>query len=71
MLARLGVGELVVIDPERLDRTNLPRMPEARRLDALMPLRALPGGDWVADRLSIRKVRLARRAAKRANPKIR
>ncbi len=70
MLARLGVGELVVIDPERLDGTNLPRMPEARRLDALMPVRALPGGDWVADRLSTRKVRLARRAAKRANPKI-
>lgn len=71
MLARLGVGEMVVIDPERLDSTNLPRMPEARRLDALMPLRRLPGGDWMADRLSTRKVRLARRAAKRANPKVR
>lgn len=71
LLARLGVGELVVIDPDRLDETNLPRMPEARRLDALMPLRTLPGGDWVADRLSTRKVRLARRAAKRANPKVR
>jgi molybdopterin/thiamine biosynthesis adenylyltransferase len=71
MLARLGVGELVVIDPDRLDATNLPRMPEARRLDALMPLRALPGGARVADRLSTRKVRLARRAARRANPQIR
>jgi molybdopterin/thiamine biosynthesis adenylyltransferase len=71
MLARLGVGELVVIDPDRLDATNLPRMPEARRLDALMPLRSLPGGARVADRLSTRKVRLARRAARRANPKIR
>ena len=71
MLARLGVGELVVIDPDRLDATNLPRMPEARRLDALMPLRALPGGVQVADRLSTRKVRLARRAARRANPEIR
>lgn len=71
MLARLGVGEMVVIDPDRLDITNLPRMPEARRLDALVPLRALPRGATVAERLSVRKVRLARRAAKRANPKIR
>jgi molybdopterin/thiamine biosynthesis adenylyltransferase len=71
MLARLGTGELVVIDPDRLDPTNLPRMPEARRIDALMPLRRLPGGKRVADRFSTRKVNLARRAAKRANPKIR
>jgi molybdopterin/thiamine biosynthesis adenylyltransferase len=71
MLARLGVGELVVIDPDRLAPTNLPRMPEARRIDALMPLRAFPGGGWIADRLSTRKVRLARRAARRANPSIR
>jgi molybdopterin/thiamine biosynthesis adenylyltransferase len=71
MLARLGVGELVVIDPDRLDPTNLPRMPEARRLDALMPLRGIPGGGHLADRFSILKVRLARRAARRANPKIR
>ncbi len=34
MLARLGVGELVVIDPDRLEPTNLPRMPDA---DASMP----------------------------------
>ncbi len=71
MLARLGVGELVVIDPDRLSATNLPRMPEARRIDALMPLRRLRGGRLLADRFSIRKVRLARRAARRANPKIR
>jgi molybdopterin/thiamine biosynthesis adenylyltransferase len=71
MLARLGVGEIVAIDPDRLDPTNLPRMPEARRIDALMPLRGLPGGQLLAERFSIRKVDLARRAAKRANPKIR
>ncbi len=71
MLSRLGVGELVVIDPDRIDPTNLPRMPEARRLDALMPLRRIPGGAPLADRLSTRKIRLARRAARRANPKIR
>lgn len=71
MLTRLGVGELVVIDPDRLDPTNFPRMPEARRLDSLMPLRRLPGGQRLADRFSIRKVDLARRAARRANRNIR
>ena len=67
MLARLGVGTIVVIDPDRVDETNLPRMPEARRLDAMMPLRAIPGTGWVAGRLSTKKVRLARRTVRRAN----
>ena len=70
MLARLGVGQLVVIDPDRLDPTNLPRMPEARQIDALMPLRRLPRGQRIADRFSTRKVILARRAARRANRNI-
>jgi tRNA A37 threonylcarbamoyladenosine dehydratase len=34
-LARLDVGHLVVIDPQRVDPTNLPRLPEATRLDAM------------------------------------
>ena len=67
MLGRLGVGSLVVIDPDRVEPVNLPRLPEARRLDAMMPLRGLPALDRLADRLSTSKVRLARRAAKRAN----
>jgi molybdopterin/thiamine biosynthesis adenylyltransferase len=71
MLARNGVGELVVIDPDRLDPTNLPRMPEARRSDVFWTLRKLPGGTRLADRVSIKKVRLAKRAARRANPEIR
>ena len=69
MLARIGVGRIVVIDPDRLGDTNLPRMPEARRLDALMPLRRIPALVPLANRLSIRKVRLARRAVQRANHK--
>ena len=69
MLARIGVGTLVVIDPDRVDPTNLPRL-DARRLDAMMQLRELPFLEAVADRLSTRKVRLARRIAKRANRKI-
>ena len=76
MLARLGVGTIVVIDPDRLVPENLPRMPEARRSDALMALRALPGGEHPAvkrflDGLGTRKTRLARRAVRRANPKAR
>ncbi|MBK5220669.1 MAG: ThiF family adenylyltransferase [Thermoleophilia bacterium] len=70
MLARLGVGSILVIEPERIDPTNLPRMPEARRLDAMMPLRRIPGLDALADRLSTSKVALARRVARRANPKV-
>ncbi|MGH3253453.1 MAG: HesA/MoeB/ThiF family protein [Trebonia sp.] len=34
-LARLGVGTLVIIDPDRVDPTNLPRLPEATRADAM------------------------------------
>jgi molybdopterin/thiamine biosynthesis adenylyltransferase len=71
MLSRLGVGTLVVIDPDRVEPVNLPRLPDARRLDAMTPLRALPGTDRLANRLSIRKIRLARRAVRRANRKAR
>jgi hypothetical protein len=66
MLARLGVGELVVIDPDRVEPTNLPRLPEARRLDALTGLHEI-GLGRLAIRLSTRKIRLARRAVRRAN----
>jgi hypothetical protein len=69
MLARVGVGTLVVIDPDRAEPTNLPRL-DVRRIDAMMQLRRLPGLERLANRLSARKVTLARRAAKRANPKI-
>jgi molybdopterin/thiamine biosynthesis adenylyltransferase len=67
MLGRLGVGNLVVIDPDRLKPVNLPRTPEARRLDVLMPLRKIDALDGFADRFSIRKIDLARRSIKRAN----
>jgi hypothetical protein len=66
-LARLGVGELVVIDPDRIDPTNLPRLPESRRSDAMTFLRRLALLEPLAKRLSTRKVRLARRIARRAN----
>lgn len=70
ILARLGVGTLVVIDPDRVDETNLPRL-DATRLDALAPLRRLgPIGVRIANQLSTRKTRLSRRAARRASPGI-
>lgn len=70
LLARLGVGHLVVIDPERVDPTNLPRLPEANRLDA-MKFVDRDGVPRVvrsfARRLAAKKVRVARRIARRAN----
>jgi molybdopterin/thiamine biosynthesis adenylyltransferase len=70
LLARLGVGHLIVVDPQRVDPTNLSRLPESTRLDAMEqldrdgapePLRRL------ARRLAASKVRVARRIARRAN----
>jgi hypothetical protein len=69
MLGRIGVGTVVVIDPERIEPVNLPRIPEAGRIDAMMPLRRIPGLDALADPLATRKVRLARRAVRRASRK--
>ena len=73
LVARLGVGHLVVIDPERVDPTNLPRLPEATRLDAMeyldhdgMPELLRRAGRAMA----ARKVRVARRIAHRANRSI-
>lgn len=70
-LARLGVGNLVVIDPERVDITNLPRLPEASRLDAMeyvarvrLPARLRK----IARSFAAPKVRVARGIVRRANP---
>ena len=64
LLARLGVGEFVLADPDKADVTNLPRLIAARRRDAVVP-------SWVprfiADRLRRPKVDLAVRNISRAN----
>lgn len=70
MLARIGVGTIVVIDPEKVEPTNLPRLPDARQLDAMTQLRRIPGLHGIANRLSTRKVQLARRAATRAHSSV-
>lgn len=68
-MARLGVGHLVVIDPDRVELTNLPRLPEGTRRDAMSMLTAPGRPRWaqrLGGRLSTPKVALARRVARRA-----
>jgi len=69
-LARLGVGTLVIIDPDRADPTNLPRLPEATRADAMAWLDRdgrPPVARALARKLARHKVRIAERIARRAN----
>ena len=64
LLARLGVGEFVLADPDKADVTNLPRLIAARRRDAVVPS-WIP--QFIADRLRTPKVDLAVRNIRRAN----
>ena len=69
-LGRLAVGYFVLIEPERVAPSNLPRLPGATRWDALMPLRHPKWPEWLnraADRWSTPKVRIAERVIRRAN----
>jgi tRNA A37 threonylcarbamoyladenosine dehydratase len=69
LLGRLGVGQFVLIDPDRADLTNLPRLVAARRSDVLVTeaqAQRLPFSGWL-DRLRRRKVDLAARNIRRAN----
>src|ERR1035437_4102078 len=73
-LARLGVGHLVVIDPDRVDPTNLPRLPEATRLDAIEYLDHDGIPEWIRSRsrrYAKPKTQVAQRIARRANRRIR
>lgn len=73
-LARLGVGHFVLIEPERVDYTNLPRFPGATRLDAMAWCFEGACPKWlqhIAQRLCAKKVRIARRVIRRANSKAR
>lgn len=72
-LAHLGVGHLVVVDPDHVELTNLPRIVGATRRDA-RPWLTDPRRAAVLRRLGARlatpKVRVARRVARAANPTI-
>lgn len=70
MLARLGVGELVLVDPDRVETSNLPRVVGARRLDAMTWLTDEKRPGWVqkiGKRLSTPKVTIAKRVAREAS----
>ena len=70
-LAHLGVGHIVIADPDQIEDTNLPRVLGATRFDARTFLTR--HGGWlerVGRRLATRKVMIARRVAKRANPSV-
>ena len=68
-LSRLGVGHLIVVDYDRLDPTNYPRVAGARPRDLY------PWPHWerlprILRRPPSHKVRIAERVAREANPKI-
>lgn len=73
-LARLGVGEIVVIDHDRMNRVNLPRVVGSRRRDVRPWLTNECCPNWLrklGERLATKKVDVARRVALEANPAIR
>ena len=69
-LSRLGVGHLVVLDPERLDPTNYPRLIGARPRD-LRPWWLPSPLARTLRREAALKVEIAKRVAREANPRIR
>ncbi|WP_460516925.1 ThiF family adenylyltransferase [Humibacter antri] len=73
-LARLGVGELILIDPDRIDPTNLPRVVGARRWEAMTALRRDSMPAWMqrlGEVVAARKVRVAARVARQASRRTR
>jgi ThiF family len=70
-LGRLGVGKFVLVDPERAELTNLPRLAGAYRRDALSWFAGDHMPVWIrrsALRFAKAKVAMARRNIFRANP---
>lgn len=73
-LARLGVGWIVVVDPERMEVTNVPRVAGSTRRDAMTWLTSEGRVEWLRRlglRLAAPKVRVAARVARVANPRVR
>jgi molybdopterin/thiamine biosynthesis adenylyltransferase len=68
-LSRLGVGVLVLVDPDRLEPSNLPRVVGSSRRDAMLPLTgpgAPAGVRKRAARVAKLKVDIANREARRS-----
>ncbi len=73
-LARLGVGQLLLVDPDRLDPTNLPRVVGARRTDAQLWLQSNARPRWMrslGSRMATPKVKIAARVARQASRSVR
>lgn len=71
-MGRLGVGEFVIVDPDRAEWTNLPRLVGVRRSDVAPRWLAESARPWLrplARALSRPKTSLAQRNIRRANPK--
>jgi molybdopterin/thiamine biosynthesis adenylyltransferase len=69
MLSRLGIGELVVIDPDKVELTNLTRLPGAYRTDACAILTESGRPKWMRRLgafVSRRKVSVASRLVRQA-----
>jgi molybdopterin/thiamine biosynthesis adenylyltransferase len=69
MLTRLGAGELIVIDPDKVELTNLNRLPGALRRDASGLLTHPNRPAWLrklGSALSVHKTRVAKRLARQA-----
>lgn len=73
MLARLGVGHILAVDPDEVEVSNLSRIPGATRRDALgmFPDIRLPLLRRLAKRTVRSKVAVAERMARQANPDVR
>lgn len=74
LLARLGVGHLILIDPDRVETSNLSRLVGGTHRDAHTLLTDDARPQWVqrlGRRLAARKVDVAARVARAASPGIR
>lgn len=72
-LAKLGVGRLIVADPDRVELTNLSRLVGATRWDAGWPFTDRRAPRWLralGKRFAKHKVSIAKRLAKAANPAV-
>lgn len=72
LISRLGIGSIVAIDFDRIELSNLPRVVGATEKDALanLTLSKNPFLRNLGNKFSKRKVHIAERVAKAANPKI-
>ncbi|WP_081282777.1 ThiF family adenylyltransferase [Rhizobium phaseoli] len=70
LLGRLGVGSFVLVDPDRVAISNVPRLVDATGLDAMSWLTAEGRPEWlrrIGLSLATRKVDLSTRVIRRAN----